>query len=964
MRRAGCLLIAVFATFVYAAPAGAADRAYSTAFAWQSDPTDGYAGWLFQEYDSTGPVAPGRYSGRTGGVPTYGRGLTITPTGNGGVYPDQASGRFTYRTPGASPATQVSVRKVIYSGVTQKVADRQGVRLRLGDGTSNATDDLNADGQTRTNATVTLPGTGFGPSSSEISAWMFSEPCQPTTTTTCRTVNPDNGGVNHIGGAELSLLDHEAPTITASGPAYEQRGRWVAETPASVTVQAGDPGSGVRSYTLKSTGPGGSRTVLTRTVACDLKHTDATVGSQQCPTNPGPSTRNAGAIGALPTGITTFIASSRDLAGQTSGLLRWMVKIDREPPKAPLAAKLKALNGAFLRTGQPATFEVKTSDTRSGVLRLSAQINSSRGTRTVTLSTPCTPIRTQCPHIAESKLDLDLGEEPTGITTVTLVATDLAGNSAAAKPVRLRIDKLPPAVVQVTSASAEQSARTVTWREPRDEGGSGIDHYEARVATVGPDDDASAALARQRYRTIGKKRTLRLLSATGGRETVADVVAVDKAGNSGRSSKPADTRKPKKDKRGGPAVVACDLFAYPKSFPGDVKPGRTLELGARVRSYLEQQTQLRVAVVPICSGNDFDRIERLEFTAVIKDIDQRPAWEVTPGIVGAGAGNTPVKLSARPGGTGDIGAGVGNGVNSAERPRLIQARTNGPRFRDVSTQTVVWRKGQIPQLTRSKGDVYIRAVRTFTGLCNAAAGGDHDYGVDGQLKFVLSGTSARSIRKTTENTNARLRCPTIAQRHEREAIAWKLLAEFSAVDLTDNRYRSPSTHLRRSLGAQPFTPRPKGKRTKNAWAAHHMVPVGATDPADMSGGPNEGFDGLRSLLLRCRIHPNAPRNGIYLRSFGLKRKLNGMDNPDYNRLANAKPTERDRRGNRLVDLAKRTYHGDTFADSYYGKLRAIFGGTLLADSNCSSSFGPRVNSALAQAFAKQSAGAIGVEKGN
>jgi len=531
IRRAGLLLIAVFAAVAYAAPAGAADRAYSTAFAWQSDPTDGYAGWLFQEYDSTGPVAPGRYSGRTGGVPTYGRGLTITPTGNGGVYPDQASGRFTYRTPGASPATQVSVRKVIYSGVTQKVADRQGVRLRLGDGTSNATDDLNTDGNTRTNATVTLPGMGFGPASSEISAWMFSEPCQPTTTTTCRTVDPANGGVNHVGAAELSLLDHEAPTITASGPAYEQRGRWVAGTPAGVTVQAIDAGSGVRSYTLKSTGPGGSRTVINRSITCDLKHTGTS--SQQCPLSPAASIRDRGAIGALPTGITTFTAAARDLSGQVSRMLRWNVKVDRRAPTRPVAGKLTRLDGKFVvAPSDRLVVPVTSSDAHSGVLGISASVVDKNGPRTIEADLPCKPSSSQCQHLAKGNVVIDVGLLPEGTSSVTLRSTDLVGNTTAGRPVRLRIDRSAPNAVKLELEPA-RFPRFVTWRKPSDPGGSGVVSYEYRV--TGPNARKGT------FQTV--RGGPRLPVASYSDRSVVEVRAVDAVGNRGEVTS-ATVRRP------------------------------------------------------------------------------------------------------------------------------------------------------------------------------------------------------------------------------------------------------------------------------------------------------------------------------------------------------------------------------------------------------------------------------------
>lgn len=116
-----------------------------------------------------------------------------------------------------------------------------------------------------------------------------------------------------------------------------------------------------------------------------------------------------------------------------------------------------------------------------------------------------------------------------------------------------------------------------------------------------------------------------------------------------------------------------------------------------------------------------------------------------------------------------------------------------------------------------------------------------------------------------------------------------------------------ATKLRESLGPEPWKP----DGTKRAWAAHHIVPwTGHPHSADMSIK-------LRSLMFRCRLHPNARINGIYLRDSGLRNPL-----PAFKELKDSRP-----------GLAARTYHPDTYRRDYYRVVGAT-AGYFAADDDC------------------------------
>jgi hypothetical protein len=110
-------------------------------------------------------------------------------------------------------------------------------------------------------------------------------------------------------------------------------------------------------------------------------------------------------------------------------------------------------------------------------------------------------------------------------------------------------------------------------------------------------------------------------------------------------------------------------------------------------------------------------------------------------------------------------------------------------------------------------------------------------------------------------------------------------------------------------------------------------------------------DDLRELLFRCRIHPNAAGNGVYLRGSGLlKRK------PAYAHLVGY-----DRRHG--TAYRKRAYHGDTFGGDYVAKLRSGYLADELRNNpeTCSFSASAEVLASLRAAAGRLIASQFGVE---
>ena len=213
-------------------------------------------------------------------------------------------------------------------------------------------------------------------------------------------------------------------------------------------------------------------------------------------------------------------------------------------------------------------------------------------------------------------------------------------------------------------------------------------------------------------------------------------------------------------------------------------------------------------------------------------------------------------------------------------------------------------------------------VRGFNAICEAQMAGLKEYVLFGQIRYgdgPIEGLRAdASAADWTEwfdwNTSldkpAYHRCPRVSTLHGRQLAGWKFLTRYSVEYLTDENKtarRSPGHWLGDALGNPPWVP--PGVTPRGGWQAHHIMPAGS-----------KKVESYQALLYRACVHPNLARNGVYLRARPLRRtNTDGTPNRNYQRLE-----QYDRENNKA--LAQRTYHGDTFRDSYYdnvkGALRA------------------------------------------
>lgn len=242
---------------------------------------------------------------------------------------------------------------------------------------------------------------------------------------------------------------------------------------------------------------------------------------------------------------------------------------------------------------------------------------------------------------------------------------------------------------------------------------------------------------------------------------------------------------------------------------------------------------------------------------------------------------------------------------------------------------------------REQRDVKVRGINA---VCSAARAGSRKYIVVGEIKYdIEGGGDGESQDFNTDPDDAEEQtCPSFRVRRAREEAGWRYLRRRSPDG--GGRGGQPSFYLGQQLGDRPFAP--KGARLP--WAAHHVVPAKGTE-ADDAGD-------LHALLFRCAVHPNSRTNGIYLRNGGerglRKTMRDGRPNPRFTELQQRAP-----------ELARRTYHPDTFPFTYVAGLRDRL--RDLRDDNeekCPTPDTLQVRNVLSRAKSELEVGAFGVEQ--
>jgi hypothetical protein len=196
-----------------------------------------------------------------------------------------------------------------------------------------------------------------------------------------------------------------------------------------------------------------------------------------------------------------------------------------------------------------------------------------------------------------------------------------------------------------------------------------------------------------------------------------------------------------------------------------------------------------------------------------------------------------------------------------------------------------------------------RPISRISTICSSSGAGTHEWVAYGTVHF-----DGRDQDFDSGFNQAReITCPSESVLRARDLSGWRVLSRM-AVEIDDTTNDSPSSQLRKDMGAQPWAP----SGVRRPWEAHHTVPI-RSNPAD---------DPMRELLFHCRIHPNDSSNGIFLRGSGLHRKTNGGAN--YQALVSHDAATG-------TKYHERAYHGDTFKAQYGQILASDYLADRLAD---------------------------------
>ena len=210
-------------------------------------------------------------------------------------------------------------------------------------------------------------------------------------------------------------------------------------------------------------------------------------------------------------------------------------------------------------------------------------------------------------------------------------------------------------------------------------------------------------------------------------------------------------------------------------------------------------------------------------------------------------------------------------------------------------------------------DVQIFKIRGISDLCRPERGGSYRYRVKGNIKYRRNG--AVDYDRDFLTSTRVLQCPDFEERRAREVEGWRYLSRLDeVVTEVEPKQGDPSAKLRKTLRDPPYKPPSAARR---AWEAHHIVPA------------NDGrAETVQALAFRCRLHPNSPLNGIYLRGRGLRRDTQAWEDLHTDESAARRA------------LADRTYHGSTFRDLYFTYLLDELGPFVAANrESCESSVG-------------------------
>lgn len=677
--------------------------------------------------------------------------------------------------------------------------------------------------------------------------------------------DPNFGGPNSAYTPEAALRIDRTPPIAPPSPGFLTPDEGSAQaswgTASDPALTDGTSGSGVVRYETRSRVAGGtwkpwrSHSVNTRLSDEDFD-------------NPN-GTRIEWEIVAIDA------AGNRSAAATTSGV------VYGTPPEVSAAGPLSDLDGEFVGSeiislGVAADDDVTQESQDTGIRRLI--VENDDGSAVGGVEVACqpksrpdgSPDKSTCPMTASGSVMVDTARLPQGEASLTVAATDRAGNKAADTTedvVNVVVDHAPP------SAPTDPALRryrddvkevTLHW----------IDGDDAQVT---PDIPGSVVGSEFRYRrNSGAWTAWRLVedgeatltSVTSGTVVDVEIRTLDGATNRSAVTSRTFTVSDSNDtERAAPSLATAEQTisavtrSGPVGLPGridcvpNIKLARSRQIKANPVEFREAKQRLGAVLNIFCDG-DIENLQSVEITArfAVADPDQEDGYRA-------------------------IEQFYGPGLDKENFSATIEDPQEGDNI--------------LPGLVR---------------FCGPDMDGARKYLVVGNLKLRINNADDREGPYNTDRDKpVTLACPTKKGRQDRQRDAYRALTRYS---INGTKGTSPSRFLRQQLGPQPYAP----DGTKRAWDAHHIVPVGKP----RSDLRTPVFGQTQAVTFRCRVHPNSDLNGVYLRGQGLRRRLgDGNENPRYQQLV-----QYDQRNN--TEYAKVWHHFSTFSAGYFTELAGRF----------------------------------------
>jgi len=316
------LLVALAAALVFAGGAASRNQTGTSLPTWGNLYDwpllhHGYAGW----HQATSSATDYGLQAELGAEP----GLWLWPRGGKHAYTPGDYAEWTYTAPGTTRLKSVQL-SFEYSN---KLLAHHCVEVGFRDTTGAVVDqsvDCKPDGRT-----ASLLDPADDPTS-KVLFFRIRVDCggAPTCSKTIPSKDPlKNGAFARLLKADMTLVDDDDPTVTASGPFAEQD--YVnGSSSYGLTVNGDDPGSGIVRLAVDRTGDG---RVASSDAPCDPTHHTAALDARNCPEHYlfGTSVDTT----PLPEGFVEFVARGYDVAGNEGDSEPFGVYVDRTPPPAP-----------------------------------------------------------------------------------------------------------------------------------------------------------------------------------------------------------------------------------------------------------------------------------------------------------------------------------------------------------------------------------------------------------------------------------------------------------------------------------------------------------------------------------------------------------------------------------------------------------------------------------------------------